>query len=377
MLVQWLAWIFAIGYACLQGFYLYQWIRIPPFKSKDNFTDSQGVSIIIVARNESAKIQACIRAILSQLTDGMFGEVIIIDDHSTDEMPQIINEITHKKVRYVRLQDHPQYIHAPAYKKSGITLGVDLAQYDTIIVTDADCIPGEKWLTTTLQAFRDTNSVFQAGPVLLTHTDSLLEKMQEAEQLTFTLIAGAGIHSGWHDIASGANMIFTKEAFKKVNGYDGNFHFASGDDMFLIEKMRSSFPGSISFIKSIQASVYTTGKKNWQDLLSQRMRWAGKNKGLKKPTISNIWSFVGLYHMLLFLLLITSIFSLTPWQPFLILLIGKWLADYFVLNNAASFFKRAELVRLFVTLQMLYFWYVIRLSLAMASGKKGDWERRA
>ena len=377
MLVLWLVWVLAIAYAGIQGYYLYQWLKIPTPQFDAEFSDTKGVSVIIVARNEAAHIRSCIRSITDQMADSMHGEVIIIDDHSTDEMPQLIKQISSDRVRYIRLEDHPQYIHAPAYKKSGITLGVDQAQFDTILVTDADCIPGEQWLSSSLQTFRDRNSVFQPGPVLLTYTDSLLEKMQEAEQLTFMLITGAGIHSGWHDIASGANMMFSKEAFKKVKGYEGNFHYASGDDMFLIEKMRAAFPDRVSFLKSTYATVHTSGKKNWQDFLSQRLRWAGKNKGLKNRTISNIWSFVGLYHFLLMALLITSILSLTPWHPFLVLLIGKWLADYFVLNNAASYFKRPELVRLFVTLQMLYFWYIIRLSLAMASGKKGDWEHRA
>jgi biofilm PGA synthesis N-glycosyltransferase PgaC len=143
--------------------------------------------------------------------------------------------------------------------------------------------------------------------------------------------------------------------------------------MFLIEKMRTAYPNQISFLKSAKAAVYTQGKKTWASLIQQRLRWAGKNKGLKNHVIKNVWSFVGLYHLLLVLTFATAVLALTPWKPFMILLIGKWLADYFVINNAATFFKRTDLVRLFVTLQIFYFYYIMRLSFAMLLGKKGDW----
>jgi hypothetical protein len=189
------------------------------------------------------------------------------------------------------------------------------------------------------------------------------------------LITCAGIRSGWHDMANGANMMFSKTAFQKVKDFEGNYHFASGDDMFLIEKMRAVYPDQIAFVKSDRAAVVTQGKKTWRALIAQRLRWAGKNKGLKNNVIRKVWSFVGTYHFFLTITLMAALLSLLPWKPFLILLIVKWLADYFVLNSAATFFKRADLVRLFVTLQLFYFWYILRISFAMFTGQKGDWRR--
>ncbi len=373
MLVVWIAWVFALLYTCLQGYYLYYWIKTPVFQSTSDNPVDIGTSIVIVARNESNNIQACLKSILKQTISKDRFEIIIIDDHSTDDTLNKIREITSQQIQCYRLKDYPEYIYEPAYKKSGITLAVDKARFETIIVTDADCIHGENWLNTTLEAFIKSNSVFQTGPVILSGSDTLMEKMQEAEQLTLMLISASGIRSGLHDIASGANMIFSKAVFKKVKGYEGNYHYASGDDMFLIEKMRTAYPDQISFLKSAKASVYTQGKKSWDSLIAQRLRWAGKNKGLKSQVIKNLWSFVGLYHLLLVVTFSTAVLALTPWKPFLILLIVKWLADYFIINNAATFFKRTDLIRLIITLQILYFYYILRLSLAMLLGRKGDW----
>lgn len=368
-----MAWGFAILYMGLQGYYLYHWIKTPDYKPVPNSKIKTGVSVVIVARNESASIQACLKSILNQRLSKDLFEIIIIDDHSKDDTIAKIRELANEQIHCFRLKDYPEYIYEPAYKKSGITLGIDQSKFETVIVTDADCVFGEDWLNTTIDSFHQTNSVFQTGPVLLSKGDTLLEKMQETEQLTLMLITGAGITSGLHDIASGANMIFSKDAFKKVKGYEGNYHYASGDDMFLIEKMRTAYPGQISFLKSAKAAVYTGSKKTWDSLIQQRLRWAGKNKGLERRVIKNLWSFVGLYHLFMILTLSCALLSLMPWKPFLILIIGKWLADYFVINSAAAFFKRSDLVRLFVPLQTMYFGYIIRLSVAMGLGKKGDW----
>jgi biofilm PGA synthesis N-glycosyltransferase PgaC len=224
MLAVWIIWGFAILYACLQGYYLYYWIKTPAPQLPATDGITAGVSIVIVARNESTNIQACLKSILKQNLSKELYEIIIVDDHSTDDTLDKIREIDSEQIQSFRLKDYPEYIYEPAYKKSGITLAVDKAKFLNIMVTDADCMYGEDWLSNTLNGFQQSKSVFQTGPVLLSNSDTLLEKMQEAEQLTLMLITGAGISSGLHDIASGANMLFSKTAFKKVKGYEGNYH---------------------------------------------------------------------------------------------------------------------------------------------------------
>ena len=203
----------------------------------------------------------------------------------------------------------------------------------------------------------------------------MLEKMQEMEQLILMLITGSGITSGLHDLASGANMAFKKSAFLAVKGYEGNEQYASGDDMFLIEKMRKAFPGEIGFVKSLDATIYTPGKKSWSSLFSQRLRWAGKNKGLENKTINRIWFFVGLYHVVLILSLLAALFHfISPW-PFITLLCVKWTVDYMLVATSAAFFKKTYLLKYFVPLQILYTYYVLSLGVMLMIGKKGDWQR--
>src|SRR5690606_6593693 len=67
-------------------------------------------------------------------------------------------------------------------------------------------------------------------------------------------------------------------------GFSGNDHIASGDDIFLLEKMKKTFPKQVQFLKSKEAIVSTKPQKNWKNVISQRIRWASKTSKQKSAT---------------------------------------------------------------------------------------------
>lgn len=366
---------FSIPYLLLQAYYLFYWHKTKPVTIPSDYIYSASVTIIVVAHNESKSIGTCLQGILQQAYQTHLMEIIVINDHSTDDTINEVQKIESDRITLYNLEDYPEYIKPPAYKKSAITLAVHKATNEYIVITDADCVHPPSWLESVLYGLEKSQCAFQTAPVFIDGTHTLLSKMQETEQLVLMLITAAGITSGLHDIANGANMAFRKSAFLKVNGYVGNEHFTSGDDMFLAEKMRKAFPGQIAFNKSINASVSTKAKKNWPSLIKQRLRWAGKNKGLESPTIRRIWAFIGLYHLVLLLSLAASLFNLISPIPFIILFVVKWFADFLVITTAASFFRKTSVLKYFVPLQFLYSYYILRLGLSMVMRKEGDWVR--
>ena len=370
-----IAFVLALIYLAIQLQYIYYWKKIKPVSVPPGYIPTSPVSILIVARNESATIQSCLQGISAQNYPHQLVEIIVIDDHSTDDTANKVLSVQDDRIQLLRLANYKEYIHLPAYKKSAITLGVSKSNHEIVILTDADCHHAPDWVRTIIYAMEKENAFFQASPVLIIPGKSLLEKMQEAEVLAFMLITGSGIQSRLHEMANGANMAFLKTAFQEVNGYEGNFNYASGDDMFLIEKMRTAFPNNIHFTKSLEAIAWTNGKTNWSDLIKQRLRWASKNRGLHNQSISIIWSFVGLYHIALLVFVILPFFHIISWRPFLLMLSTKWVADYFVLQQSASFFNRFSVLRNFIPSQILYSWYILLIGINIILGKKGDWSR--
>ncbi len=373
MVFIWISSLMASAYLFLQLYYLLYWLKTPEIIVPTEFIPSLKITVVVVAHNEEECIESCIEGILKQDYPVELFEIIVIDDRSSDGTVERIEKLQSPLVRNYHLTDYPEFIHPPAYKKSAIELAVKMAQHDWIVVTDADCIHPAEWLRNIAFAQSTSDAVFLAAPINYASGNTLPEKMQEMEMSVLMLITAAGIRSGLHDMANGANMSFSKQAFNDVKGYEGNYEYASGDDMFLIEKMRSAFPYRIAFVKSKEAIVETYPYKDWTSLIKQRIRWAGKNKGLRSPVIRMIWVFVGLYHFMIFLSIFMAIFHLSSWWPLFILLLLKWIGDFAILIQATRFFKKRQILYYFIPLQMMYGFYIVRLSLAMLVKKKSDW----
>ena len=373
MILLYVSLILIAAYAIIQFQYIRYWHALPKYGSPT--AQLTPVSIIVVARNGASVINRCLTGILHQHYPAHLFEIIVIDDHSTDQTAAVVRGMPDTRIHLIALSDFPEYHHPPAFKKSAITLGVDLARHDTIIVTDADCVHPPAWLKSIVHHFTSSKAVFQTAPVLLLPKNNMLVRMQEMELLGLMLITGSGIQSRLHDLSNGANMAFSKEAFLQVNGYDGNWHHASGDDLFLAEKMRTAYPNQISFAKVLEATVLTEGQFSWSALIRQRLRWSGKNNALRNKRVSMIWLVVGLYHIALLALLLCAVFHVFSWWPFLIMLTSKWICDLALLLPAVQFFKKESILRYFVPLQAWYAVYVLRMGWAIMLRHKGDWKR--
>jgi poly-beta-1,6-N-acetyl-D-glucosamine synthase len=79
-------------------------------------------------------------------------------------------------------------------------------------------------------------------------------------------------------MCNGANLAFRKSAFEAVDGYSGNLDVPSGDDEFLMRKIKKTFPQGVIFIPFEDAVVRTVPKESVAAFFAQRIRWAGKWK---------------------------------------------------------------------------------------------------
>ncbi|MCA9944073.1 MAG: glycosyltransferase [Anaerolineales bacterium] len=104
------------------------------------------VSIIIPALNAQDTLPACLQACREQaLPAGVHLEIILVDDGSTDRTPEIAEE---KNVRLIR---HQTRRGAAAARNNGL----NVAQGDIILFTDADCVPQPNWVAEMIRPFQD------------------------------------------------------------------------------------------------------------------------------------------------------------------------------------------------------------------------------
>src|ERR1043165_1550979 len=99
-----------IPYAILILFYLSGWSELEVFEAKD-LKPGIKVSVIIAARNEEENIGKLLESIASQTYPKDFFEVIVVDDHSTDNTTNIVSKFSF--VKLIKLQ----FDNINSYKK--------------------------------------------------------------------------------------------------------------------------------------------------------------------------------------------------------------------------------------------------------------------
>jgi len=177
-------------------------------------------------------------------------------------------------------------------------------------------------------------------------------------------------------LCNGANLCYDKEGFEAVNGFDGNEHIASGDDVFLLQKMMERFPDQVQFLKSREAVVLTSPKDTLRGLLQQRIRWASKTSALKAtfPKVLGLLIFgTNLLILIAFVLGISGQVSLA--QAGLLFLL-KFNIDFLFLHKTSQFFEQQHVMRSYFLSSLIYPFFTVAIVILSFFGGYG-WKGRA
>ena len=250
------------------------------------------VTVLIAARNEEEKIHFTINDILAQDYPKHLTEIIIVDDHSTDNTSQIIAGYAGHGVKLLQLnEDKP----LNSYKKKAIADAISMSSGELMVATDADCRMGSRWLSSIVGYYEKEGPVMISSPVGYFEEKSLFELMQTLEFSYLIGIGAAFIGNGRASTCNGANLAYRKDVFYEVGGFKGIDDLASGDDELLLQKVALQFPGKIGFLKWYNAVVFTHAKPDLKEFLQQRRRWASKSVKYKDKKVVGlavgIWLF--------------------------------------------------------------------------------------
>jgi len=339
-------------YSILILYYRAGWRELKPF-SQTELESSTTISVIIPARNEEENIGKLLSSIEKQTYPKHLFEVIVVDDHSTDNTAAIVNSYSFAKL--IKLE----FDNINSYKKKAIETGIAAASGDLIVTTDADCIVQENWLKT-IAAFKErTNAVFIAAPVVMEYKSTLLQTFQALDFLVLQGITAASVQKRIHNMCNGANLAYERKAFFEVNGFSGIDHIASGDDMLLMQKIAEHFPGKISYMLSKDAIVTTEASKTWKEFFSQRIRWASKATNYNDIKIFCALFLLYFFNCTLFALFITGFWIHFLWLSLVGILILKTFIEFIFLYPVAKFYNKQNLLIQFPFFQPLHIVYTV------------------
>ena len=350
-------WILLFLYTGLMLAYARGWDLAATNRTPEHFQPKTRVSVIVPARNEEANIAACIQSIFDTDYPRALLEIVVVDDHSTDNTWVLASRF--ENVKIIRRSEVLAGGALNSYKKKALETGIAYSTGELIVTTDADCIVQSAWLREHAFCFEIKGSVMIAGPVSYQHSGGLLSLFQSLDFLSMQGITAASGQLGLGSMSNGANLAFSRKAFEEVGGYKGIDHLASGDDYLLMNKMQMHFPGKIHYLKSAVAIVETAPQPDWLGFLNQRIRWASKSGKYKDHALTLVLVLVYLFNLSFLVAAALCFFNANYLKVLIGMFLVKTAVELYFLLPVANFYKKQRELQWFALLQPLHIIYII------------------
>ena len=216
------------------------------------------VSIIVVARNESKKISACITSLTQQTFDKALLEIILVDDGSTDDTVTIAKSCC----------PNINIIHEPSRSIShSRNIGWRTARGQYIAYIDADCTAPPHWIETLKEAIEkhqcDAVGGSNAPPKNNSKFYDTLSIMLNSFAGSHTSVQGR-IFKNHHRVRHlpGLNIMLKRSILVLLDGYDESMALV-GEDEDLSCRI-AYMGGTMQYIANAQVTHYQRDDiKSW------------------------------------------------------------------------------------------------------------------
>jgi glycosyltransferase involved in cell wall biosynthesis len=293
-------------------------------------------SIIIPFRNEAENLPSLLKTIAKLNYPFELFEIIFVNDTSEDNSEAIIAAAIEKSKFSIKLIQNKRVSNSP--KKDAIQEAIKNSNCEWILTTDADCELPKNWLNVFDSYIQQNDCVMVCGPVVYKSKGNSLENFQQLDGFSLQSITIGSFGLNIPLLNNGANLAYKKISYFIVNGFSGNGHIASGDDIFLLEKMKKHFPDMVHFLKSPDAIVSTKPQQTWKEVLNQRIRWASKTSKQKNTTSILLGILVFLVNFSVLIIPAFMVFDFENILFYTSLLFFKIITDYLVVRQTALFF---------------------------------------
>lgn len=359
-------------YLLLISVYNWGWFSLTEWIPHDKPGNTK-VSVIVPARNEEENIIRCLSNICCQTYPNHLYEIIVVDDCSNDNTSKLVKDFIlknpDKDIALINLS-----VLKTSSKKQAVTEAVKISKGELIITTDADCTPPAGWIAAIANYYETFKPGMIIGPVCFTDKKNILIKMQGLEFASLIASGAASANIGCPVMCNGANLAYEKSSFIEAGGFESNKKYSSGDDVFLMHKLKS-LKKKIAFIKCAGALVETSPQSSFSSFINQRKRWVSKSRGYTDfATIATALT-VYLYNLSLLATFIISFFSAVFFWLFLLNLTFKFMLDFPILMGATAFMKRKKWMIYYLPVQLIYPVYIVFTGF-LGLSRSFEWKER-
>jgi glycosyltransferase involved in cell wall biosynthesis len=352
-----------IGALVIQLFF---WLVIfAPFAFRNGNNNSnvtaqqQPVSVIICAKNEAHNLSKYLREVLTQKYNTF--EVIVVDDNSTDNTKTIIENLQkeYNHLKYVFLSAEEKKLPG---KRSAILKGIEHADYEWLVFTDADCRPASLgWLRYITRPLFEGKEI-AIGFSTYKYEFGLLNALIRYETVYTALQYFSFASIGLPYMAVGRNMAYTKTFFYKSKQFFQEQNTLSGDDDLLINELATA--NNFGLVWNNNAKIISVPNKTYTAWFNQKMRHytAGFQYKIKHKVILGTLYTSSLTSSILLIILFTINKKI---EILFLILLMKLVIQLIVSYKLLNKFKESGLLVWMLVLD--FFFPMILVTLATAS----------
>lgn len=362
----WISFVFSIIYFISILIY---WIGL--YKPvKPNFSGQLKVSVVVAARNEVKRLPKLLECIEAQDYPSDLYEVIIIDNDSDDGTYELLQEQS-KNFPNLKVLTTKERKSGYKNKKAALCLGIECAEGEIILTTDADCLMDLKWVSTMVGYFSNEVGMV-AGFSGVIYDKSVFWRLQALDFLQLMAADQGTLNLGIAWACSGQNLAFRKSLFQKVGGYKEIINRVGGDDSLFMQVIKKGTKTKIVFASDSSAWVENEPIRRFSTFVRQRIRWASEANYMHKlnvPFFTVVFSsfITNLVPIIYLLLLFLGISVLKPLLFFLGL---KLLGEGILFLKATDVYNRRDLRRTF------FLWYIFQMPYVVFMGMLSFWGNR-
>ncbi|OFY15756.1 MAG: hypothetical protein A2X02_00200 [Bacteroidetes bacterium GWF2_29_10] len=331
-------------------YYWFLFSRLAFFNpNKEVSVETPPISVIICAKNEYDNLERNLPFFLEQNYPKY--EILVVNDNSDDETTYLLKEFADKynHFKYVSITGFSNYALG---KKFPLAIGIKSAQYDTLLLTDADCIPASNnWISSMQKAYTTSKTEIVLGYGAYKKRPGFLNKLIRYDAFFIGLQYLSFSLAGFPYMGIGRNLSYKKDLFFKNKGFSPHYNVMSGDDDLFINRVAKKENVSIQI--EYDSHTYSEPKPSFYSWVLQKRRHFSTSYHYK------------FFHRVLLGLLGLS--SLIFYMLLLILLLINFQTTFLIIIFGAKFISQT--VVFYLTMNKLnekdLFWYFIVFDLFM------------
>lgn len=232
--------VYGLSWIILMIYYWGFFSRLAFFKDKPAEYAQESyppVSVIIAAKNEYPSLKKFLPKILKQ--DYKNFEVIVVNDASIDDSQELLDDLKrkYKHLKVIHLYENVNFFKG---KKFPLSVGIRSAQYEHLLLTDADCSPAsDHWIQTMINHY-DENTEIVLGYGAYEMKSGLTNLFQRYDTILTAIQYFSFALAGTPYMGVGRNLSYLKTLFNRSKGFSSHYKIKSGDDDLFVNKVANA-----------------------------------------------------------------------------------------------------------------------------------------